>query len=381
MPRPKSKFTRNHAIAGAIILALAFGLGTGFFFHHGSTNSSASTASTDGSDTTVIADAPSEPAFRDALSGAAIPEAVATLPRVYAVMIDNSVDAWPPSGIDKAFLVIEAPVEAGIPRFEAFFSADAKADKIGPVRSARPYFVDWANEFDALYAHVGGSNEALALIGSTGTFDLNEFSHGNSFWRATDRFAPHNAYTSTDLLAVAVTKAEERGTASDVLYGVWKFKDGKFPGTLVPSGADASNTTPTPDGTKVPGNSISVRFNSDLYLANWTYDPATNTYLRSQGGRKTVTQDGTRISANNVAVIVTDVSVLDAVGRRKIRTTGEGKAWVLQDGATIDATWKKPSASERLKFYDKDGNEIAMNAGNTWIEVAEDEGDVTSSPS
>lgn len=364
MPAPKSKFTRKHAIAGAIILALAFALGAGILFSRGSRETAASSDEANGSETTDGAEVPSDPAFRDVLTGLSIPEAASALPRVYAVMIDNSVDAWPQSGIDKAFLVIEAPVESAIPRFEAFFSADAKVDKIGPVRSARPYFVDWANEFDALYAHVGGSNEALALIGSTGTFDLNEFSHGNSFWRATDRSAPHNAYTSTDLLAAAVEKAMGKGTASDVLYGVWKFKDGA-------EGAEEANGA----------NGISVRFNSELYLANWTHDSATNTYLRSQGGRKTVTQDGTRVSANNVAVIVTDVSVLDAVGRRKIRTTGEGKAWVLQDGVTIEATWKKSSASERLAFYDKDGNEIVMNAGNTWIEVAQDEGDVTRSPS
>ncbi len=369
MPRPKSKFTRKHAIAGAIILALAFALGAGIFFQRASKETASSTDASKGSDETPVAGAPSEPAFRNPLSGLSALSAPSALPRVYAVMIDNSVDAWPQSGIDKAFLVIEAPVEAAIPRFEAFFSADAKVDKIGPVRSARPYFVDWASEFDALYAHVGGSNDALALIGSTGTFDLNEFSHGNSFWRSADRSAPHNAYTSTDLLAAAVAKAEEKGTASDVLYGVWKFKDGAK-AFVMPGSSDAA-----PDA--VWQNSISVRFNSDLYVATWTYDPATNTYLRSQGGRKTVMQDGTRVSANNVAVIVTDVSVLDAVGRRKIRTTGEGNAWVVQDGATIDATWKKSSASERLAFYDKDGNEIAMNAGNTWIEVAQDEGDVT----
>lgn len=373
MPAPKSKFTRKHAIAGAIFLALAFALGAGIIFNRGSNETAASTDGANGSEAASVVDAPSDPAFRDALSGLPLPSNLrpsdpSNLPRVYAVMIDNSVDAWPQSGIDKAFLVIEAPVEAAIPRFEAFFSADSTVEKIGPVRSARPYFVDWANEFDALYAHVGGSNDALALIGKTGTFDLNEFSHGNSFWRATDRSAPHNAYTSTELLGKAVEKAVEKGTASDVLYGVWKFKDGT-------KGGGAA-------GAKAEGmGGVSVRFNSDLYLANWTYDPATNTYLRSQGGRKTVTQDGTRVSANNVAVIVTDVSVLDAVGRRKIRTTGEGKAWVLQDGATIDATWKKSSASERLAFYDKDGNEIAMNAGNTWIEVAESEGDVTRSPS
>lgn len=368
MPEPKSKFTRKHAIASAIILALAF-VFIVWRNHVAPLDQPSSNASADATDI------PSGPVVRDVLTGIPVPfppsggtppTAVANLPlpRVYAVMIDNSVDAWPPSGIDKAFLVIEAPVESAIPRLEAFFSADAQVEKIGPVRSARPYFVDWANELDALYVHVGGSNEALALILSTGTFDLNEFRNAEYFWRAKDRFAPHNAYTSTDLLSAAVEKAVAKDRSPDVLYGAWKFKDGAE-GIEEAAGAKAEGA-----------NEISVRFNSDLYVANWSYDSAMNTYLRSQGGREAVTEDGARVSANNVAVIVTDVTVLDAVGRRKIRTTGEGKAWVLQDGSTIDATWKKPSASERLKFYDNEGNEIAMNAGNAWIEVAEDEGDV-----
>ena len=362
MPQPKSKLNRKHAIAGAIFLALAFVFIA--WRMHITPYELPSPSNGEGQGEVSV-----DPTVRDVLTGLQASEAATTLPRVYAVMIDNAVDAWPPSGIDKAFLVIEAPVEAGIPRLEAFFSADATVEKIGPVRSARPYFVDWANEFDALYVHVGGSNDALAKILSTGAFDLNEFWNGDFFWRAKDRFAPHNTYTSTELLAAAVEKAVAKDRAPEVLYGVWKFKGGAVKADQPVIASEAKQSQ------------VSVRFNSDLYVATWTHDPATNTYLRSQGGYKTVTADGVRITANNVAVIVTDVSVLDAVGRRKVRTTGEGKAWLLQDGATIDATWKKPSASERLAFYDKDGNEIAMNAGNTWIEVAESEGDVTSSPS
>ncbi len=356
--QPRSKLTRKHLTAGAIILALAFGFW----------GVSAWIASRGEQ---VVAETPPVSAadlpFRHPLSGEPSAEEIAP-PGVYAVMIDNSVDAWPASGVDEAFLVIEAPVEAAIPRLEAFFSADAEVEKIGPVRSARPYFVDWANEFDALYAHVGGSNAALDLIASTGTFDLNEFYNGVSFWRASDRFAPHNAYTSTELLAAAVEKGEERGRAPEVLYGTWTFKSREFPGTLVPSSEDA---------TKVAGNSMTVRFNSALYTVDWTFDAATGEYLRSQGGEETFTADGVHLAADNVAVVVTDMEVVDYVGRREIRTTGEGAAWVLQDGKAVEATWKKPSVSERLAFYDAEGNLIAMNAGNTWVEVVEDEGDVT----
>lgn len=355
MPKPKSKLTRKHLIASAIILALAFGMWFAWRAWSGSHVAA------------PVAAEPSAPTFRDPLTGLVVSEEPTGLPRVYAAMIDNSVDAWPQSGVNKAFLVIEAPVEAAIPRLEAFFEAGTEVDKIGPVRSARPYFVDWADEFDALYAHVGGSNAALDLIASRGTFDLNEFSHGDSYWRASDRSAPHNAYTSTELLSAAVTKAEGKGRAPSVLYGTWTFKD---------AASVAAEEQPVAQAAAEPG-AVEVRFNSGLYTADWTFDAATGVYLRSQGGRESVTQDGVRLRANNVAVIVSDIEVVDAVGRREIRTTGTGKAWLLQDGVTREVTWKKPSVTERLAFYDAEGNELAMNAGNTWIEVVPDESDVT----
>ncbi len=100
---------------------------------------------------------------RDSLTGAWVEEQ--NMPRqVFGVVIDNNISARPQSGIDKAFLVVESPVEAGIPRLLAFFDEDQDVKKIGPVRSARPYFLDWNNELDSLFVHVGGSNEALDKI-------------------------------------------------------------------------------------------------------------------------------------------------------------------------------------------------------------------------
>jgi hypothetical protein len=291
------------------------------------------------------------PKYHHPLTGAMRETEVSELPQVYAVMIDNSADAWPQSGIDQAFLVIEAPVEAGIPRLQAFFSADTEVEKIGPVRSARPYFVDWANALDALYVHVGGSDDALDLISSNGTFDLNEFWNGQFFWRANDRFAPHNTYTSTELLAEAVVARATRAKTPDIMYGTWLWDE----------------TVPAADA---PGESVSVLFgNSSTYTARWTFNASTGRYARTQGTWRTETLDGTETFADNVIVMVSDISVLDSIGRRKIRTTGEGKAWVFKDGQTIVATWKSPSETVRMRFYDAAGTEITLNPGSTWIEV------------
>lgn len=277
--------------------------------------------------------------------------------QVYGVMIDEHMDARPQSGIDQAFLVIEAPVEAGIPRLLAFFSQDQKVDKIGPVRSARPYYVDWALEFDALYTHVGGSNEALDKITNGATFDLNEFSHSLQFWRSVDRDAPHNAYTSTDLLGTYVQKKQESGRTNTPLYGVWKFK--------------------TTEPTEVFPEKFSINYIFPEYVFSWAYNVEKKTYVRMFDDQPVKTLEGNEINAKNVVVMISDVEVIDAVGRRHIQTTGEGMAFVFQDGKKMPAVWKKPTASERLRFFTKEGNEIEMNPGKTWIEVVGDESQLT----
>ncbi|MBI4435533.1 DUF3048 domain-containing protein [Candidatus Uhrbacteria bacterium] len=300
---------------------------------------------------------PQEAVYRHPLSGISVSEQIDS-PQVFAVMVDNHEEAWPPSGVDQAFLVIEAPVEAGIPRMLAFFSEEQTVDEIGPVRSARPYCLDWAAEFDALYAHVGGSNAALDLIASGGTFDLNQYWWGEYFWRASDRYAPHNVYTSTELLNAFYTMREEVGVAPTRLYDLWTFKD--------------------PEPTGKDGIGLYVDFWAPVYTVDWEYDGETGQYFRSQFGEPHVTEAGEQIVADNVAVVVTDIEIIDNVGRRKIRTTGEGEGSVLQDGIVIEAMWKKPSKSERLKFYSRaTGEEIVMNAGVTWIEVVGSEEDIS----
>lgn len=296
--------------------------------------------------------------LRHPLTGEVLEEELATLPLVYAVMVENSADAWPLSGVEDAFLVIEAPVEGNIPRFEVFFSGEhdedvigARAvDKIGPVRSARPYYLDWADEFNAIYAHVGGSPEALEVIRERdreGFYNLDEFFQSEYFWRDVPRrVAPHNVYTSTDDLWESSIELKYNLPA----YDSWLFKND------APIGID-------------PLSLVINWGEGNLYDVEWVYDPGTNAYTRKQDGSLEKTQDGDTIVANNVIVMASDITVIDSVGRRRIRTLGSGDALVVQDGKIILGTWKKPTVDDRLRFYDAEGNEIKMNAGKTWIEV------------
>ncbi|NQV88857.1 MAG: DUF3048 domain-containing protein [Parcubacteria group bacterium] len=292
-----------------------------------------------------------ETTYRHPLTGVSVYEEVEGFLGVYGVMIDNHEDAWPPSGVDEAFLVVEAPVEAGISRMLAFFYEGQEIEKIGPVRSARPYYLDWNNELDALYTHVGGSNAALDLIASGSTFDFNQYWWGSYFWRSTDRYAPHNVYVDTESLSTFSALREESGVAPERLYGLWNFKD--------------------PEPTDSTSN-IRIDFNPPVYSVDWEYNSESGRYERWQFDSPHVTDEAARIEADNVAVVITDVSVIDGVGRRKIRTTGVGDGYVLQDGLVIEVEWRKPSASERLRFYVGE-EEVVMNAGVTWIEVVPSE--------
>jgi hypothetical protein len=285
------------------------------------------------------------PVIRHPLTGARIDAELEELPQVFGVMVENSADAWPLSGVDGAFLVFEAPVEGNIPRFLAFYSEEQSVAKIGPVRSAREYFLDWNGEFDGIYAHVGGSPQALERIREEGIMDLDQFFQSEYYYRnELTRYAPHNVYTTTDNLKRAIEEIREKYERTAPTYDAWQFTDGT-------SESDVASM-------------IHLNWsNSSVYNVNWVYVPSTNTYGRTQGGNA--------YTANNVVVLEADVAVIpgDDKGRKALVTVGTGAMHVFKNGVETIGTWKKPSVEERLRFYDDAGNEIVMNAGTTWIAV------------
>jgi hypothetical protein len=292
---------------------------------------------------------------RNPLTGVRLEVPLAELPQVTAVMVENSADAWPLVGLDQAFLVIEAPVEGMIPRFELFFAPDAVVPKIGPVRSARPYYIDWAAQFGALYAHVGGSPEALNKLKTANVYNFDQFFNGDYFYRNTaTRNAPHNVYTTlTDLLDAEVNVLE----MPEPSYTFWQFKDGAASGQA---------------------HSLTIDWTvGGAYDMAWEYDATLNIYLRQQGGTARLLEDGADIVANNVVVMESDMVVLDDKGRRSIRTIGTGAALIAQDGRIIAATWSKENETAPLLFIDDAGQEMKINAGKTWIEVVPSLGQVT----
>lgn len=286
--------------------------------------------------------------YQRAIDGAAVDSEEKINPPLFAVMIENIFEARPLSGISKASLVYEAITEAGITRFLAIYTADNFVEEIGPVRSARLYYLDWAEEYGALYAHCGGSPEAIRAVSRYNVFDLDQFYNGQYFWRSKKRFAPHNLYTSTELLNKAFN------------YKGWEVKD--FEGRIF---KEESKIEERP----VEEREIVINFSTPSYKVNWKYDLEKNDYLRYQAGEVQRDKDGSEVRAKNIIVQFVKMWVVDSVGRKRMETIGNGRAIVFRDGKSIEGKWVKIEKGSRTAFYDENGEEIKFNPGITWIEV------------
>jgi hypothetical protein len=273
-----------------------------------------------------------------------------------AIMIENAADSWPLSGLDKADLVIEAITEASITRFVAIYANDKDIEKIGPVRSARPYYLDWIEPFEPIYMHVGGSPDALRLLVS-GQYDLvnlDQFLNNQYYWRDNKwRYAPHNVYTSSELIEQVLAHKELQEPAD---YQMWQYKKDK-------------DLDDRPEQVK----DITVLYTNDYYRVDWQYNREENNYIRYQYNDIQQMTDGEWIKAKNIIVQVNEMVVLDNVGRKRITTIGEGKAWVFRDGEIIEGKWIKEVKDERTIYYDNNNNEIIFNGGLTWIQVIPNE--------
>ncbi len=287
------------------------------------------------------------------LNGVQVTSKVGEVPKVLAMMIDNHPDARPQSGIADASVVYEAPAEGGITRYMAIFTKDQQVSLAGPVRSARPYFMDWAREYgNPPYMHVGGSPEALAKIKQLGMWDADQFFWSQYYWRSTNRFAPHNVYTKSDNWEKLFDD-----------YGA-KHPEKKWDGWKFENNVD---TTISPSSTLVSG--ITIRYNSG-YVVEWRFNQSTQVYERFVNGSPYKTLDGKLVVANTIAVQTVASRVLDDEGRKEIVTAGQqGQSRVLKYGRLFAGNWKKGVGDARTRFYDAQGTELPFAPGTIWVQV------------
>lgn len=294
------------------------------------------------------------------LTGVPVTSAQANLP-VTGVMIENSEDARPQSGLSQAGVVFEALAEGGVTRFLALYE-EGQPSSIGPVRSARPYFIDWLLPFDASYAHVGGSPTALSEIQSLNVRDMNQFYNGSSYTRISTREAPHNVYTSSASLS---SLEQSKGWGTSTFTGF-------------PRKSDSPSKTPT-------AGTINLNLSNSQMAVSYLYNPKLDSYARSEGGAPMIdNNNGQQLQPKVVIAIVvpwTD-GPLDASGAyyTDYSDIGNGTAYVFQDGIVTQGTWEKSSPASQIQFNTTSGSPIKLNAGQTWITAVGTPAGVTYSP-
>lgn len=300
--------------------------------------------------------------------------------RPLAVMIENHTEARPQSGLSSADIVYEAVAEGGITRFMALFYCNLGDIQVGPVRSARTYFLDWLGEYDALYAHVGGANtpgpaDALGQIIKYGVKDLNQFGIGfPTFWRDYQRLGhpvatEHTMYSTTQKLWEIGAKrgwisVDSIGKKWNTSFVLWKFADPEKDGSKVTS----SNL--------ISSNKVDVEFWQGYtdYSVTWDFDPACGCYKRKNtGSAHTDLNNKQQLFAKNVVIQFERESHANDGYENNAhllyKTTGEGKALFFQDGKVAEGKWTKQSRLARTKYTDTKGNEIAFLGGTIWVQT------------
>ncbi|MEO5705374.1 MAG: DUF3048 domain-containing protein [Candidatus Limnocylindrales bacterium] len=299
---------------------------------------------------------PTPPMVPGPLTGLPVtPEAA--LQRPIAVMVDDDSHARPQSGFNSASIVWHAPAEGGVPRYMMIFQDQIPAG-VGPVRSARQYYVEWAAEYRAMFVHHGGSPQALATLYAKGAgqwvYNGDGFRWlGRYLWRTTDRFAPHNVYTDGEHLRDLATRLK---AADGPITPIWTF------------GPD------TPRVFRPTGGTMSITYPDETIT--YRYDAATNRYVRFIDKAQTPQID--RI--DEVVVAPANVVILRmAFGplndghpdkrRLEARDVGSGQAWISSNGVTVKGTWKKKSETAPTLLFGPDGKAAMLAAGQTFVQV------------
>ncbi|MCL4357375.1 DUF3048 domain-containing protein [Patescibacteria group bacterium] len=282
------------------------------------------------------------------LTGLPIPPSLNNRP-ITAVMIENTPPARPQSGLSQAGVVFEALTEGGISRFMALYQ-DQLPTYIGPVRSARPYFIDWELGFNAPYVHAGGSPQALNDINTENVRNIDLLDYSNYATRISSRPAPHNLYTNLQ----NILKLEYSLGWTTSSFSGWPRK------------ADAPAKQP---------NVTNINFNISYstYNVHYSYNPVTDSYNRSEGGAPQIDANTNEQLSPKVVigmVVPWSQGSLDSSNAyySVYQDIGSGEALVFQDGSVTIGQWNKPSIDAPLEFtLASSGQPLKLNAGQVWI--------------
>ncbi len=279
--------------------------------------------------------------------------------RPIAVMIDNETAVKSHAGLNQAYMLYEFIIEGGESRIMAFFKG-TMPEKIGPVRSTRHYFIDYAMEHDAILVHFGWSPKAQSDIKSLSINNINGI-YDDFYWREAPKNSYHNAFTSMENILKYANYKKYRTTSDAECIVKYNEKD-----TDLASGNVATN--------------VKIKY-SNLQSTTYEYDEESKTYLRSKRDYEHVDRfTGERFYAKNIiAIYVRDELLNDPEdkGRRELYNIGSGNGYYITNGEYIEIKWTKTTRGSRTVYTDLDGNEIKLNDGITWVQVVPITGSIT----
>lgn len=306
--------------------------------------------------------------------------------RPIAVMIDNNVYAFPHMGLSKAYMVYEIIVEGGETRLMALFKG-VNLEKIGPVRSSRHYFLDFALENDAIYVHYGWSPKAESNIKSMGINNINGITDSDVFWRVKDKSAPHNAVTSTENILKFAKEKGYRTTSSATSVLNYSVEEVNLGAEATQKSINNTNTNSTLAISNTSSNlnvtskstlnvfdatKITVPF-SDATISKWTYDEQTKTYYRtSKNKQETELDTGEAVKFKNIIIEFIKNTKLDDTenkDRQEINTVGTFDGYYITNGKAIKIKASKTSRVGKTVYTDENGNNLKVNDGNTFVEI------------
>lgn len=273
--------------------------------------------------------------------------------RPYAVMIDNNVGYTAHAGLQDAYLTYEIIVEGGLTRMMAIFK-DQDTELIGPVRSARHYFLDYALENDAVYGHYGWSNFAKNDISLLGVNNLNGITNAQSaYWRDRSVAAPHNVFTSIENLKEAAESKGYRTTSDD-------FKNFEY--SVDPISLEQK------EGAMI-ANTISLRY-SHYHTTGYTYDANRGVYLRSMDNQAHIDKvTHEQYYTKNIVIQKMSNHSIDNHGRQDIDDVSSGDGYYITNGYAVPIKWSKSSRSAKTSYTYLDGSTVKLNDGNTYVQI------------
>ncbi|MFW6280413.1 MAG: DUF3048 domain-containing protein [Halanaerobium sp.] len=291
-------------------------------------------------------DFPEESEYRSISPFTGVPLENEFFNRAVAVSIENSPEARPQSGLDEAEIIYEFMAEGGVTRFLAIFWPDLP-EKIGPIRSARPFLIETAASYDSLFLHAGASPDGFEMLSEEeDIMHLDQIHQSKYFWRSSKRQAPHNLYSGEPALSSYLSNLEEQE---------------------YPEQFDFLTASIISDFVKA--EEIVIDYWGD-YEVLYRYDNSSNNYQRfiNDFDNPHQSENGKNLSAKNIIVQYVKTDVKDEEGRLEVDLDSGGKIELFRDGIVVEGSWERNS-DYKIDYYDDDGENIQINPGQTWIQV------------